>query len=360
MAAWPKYSWRYIGATSLITLPLIALSLEIAKDDPSVSTSEIMPKAQHSLLLDIAKSGTGFVAVGERGNIITSVDGQSWVQSKVPTRSTLTTVSVQGSNIWAAGHDGVIIYSNDSGKTWQRQRVQPWSADSQEITNGSAIMDTLFVDENIGYALGSYSLMLKTQDGGKTWDAVDISGSSSASAPTDMVATNSGTFDANDLTIAAEDDPHLNSITRTQSGKLIVMGERGAGFRSDDDGATWQKLRLPYGGSMFGVISLGGEKILTFGLRGNVFESNDAGSTWTKIETGTDVSLQGGTVSDDGTVVLVGSNGALFVKKSNQSAFVLRRVQLKTGQGPAFSAVIPSNSGYMLTSDLGHIFYQMK
>lgn len=360
MAAWPNYSWRAIGATSLIALPLIAFSLEIAKDDPSVSPSEMMPKAQHSLLLDISKSDTGFVAVGERGNIITSADGQAWVQSQTPTRSTLTSVSVQGSNIWAAGHDGVILKSEDSGKTWQRQRVQPWSADSQEITNGSAIMDTLFVDENTGYAVGSYSLLLKTQDGGKTWQQLDISGSSDANAPADMVATNSGTFDANDLTIAAEDDPHLNSITRTESGKLIVMGERGAGFRSSDDGASWQKLRLPYGGSMFGVISLGGEKILTFGLRGNVFESADAGSTWTKIESGTDVSLQGGTVSEDGTVVLVGSNGALFVRASNQPAFILRRVQLKTGQGPAFSAVIPSSSGFLLTSDLGHIFYRMK
>jgi photosystem II stability/assembly factor-like uncharacterized protein len=269
-------------------------------------------------------------------------------------------VSAQGAHIWAAGHDGVILHSADSGKTWQNQRVQPWSADSQEITNGSAILDSLFVDENTGYAIGAYSLLLKTQDGGANWQALSVSGSNTASAQSDLVATSSGTFSDSDLELAAESDPHLNAITRTESGLLIVMGERGAGFKSNDEGASWQKIRLPYGGSMFGLISLGGEKILAFGLRGNVFESADAGNSWSKVESGTDISLQGGTLAEDGTVVLVGSNGSLFVRAPNQAAFSMRQVQLKTGQGPAFSAIIPNSTGYLLTADLGHVSYRIK
>ena len=254
----------------------------------------------------------------------------------------------------------VILHSADSGKTWQSQRVQPWSADSQEITNGSPILDTIFVDEKTGYAVGAYSLLLKTQDGGVNWQALSVSGSRSVSAAEDLVASSSGAFSDSDLQLAAESDPHLNAITRTESGLLIVMGERGAGFRSSDEGASWQKIRLPYGGSMFGLISLGAEKILAFGLRGNVFESADAGNSWTKIESSTDISLQGGTVAEDGTVVLVGSNGSLYVRAPNQKAFSMRHVQISTGQGPAFSAIIPNNTGYLLTSDLGHITYRMK
>jgi photosystem II stability/assembly factor-like uncharacterized protein len=358
MAKLPNVSWRILGAASILSIPLLALSLETNKDDPSSSASEILPKAQHSLLLDIAKTDTGFVAVGERGHIITSVDGDTWQQSPTPTRSTLTTVSAKGANVWAAGHDGIILYSADSGKTWQSQRVQPWIADSQEITNGSPILDTLFIDENTGYAVGAYSLLLKTQDRGANWQALRVSASTSAA--TDLVASTTGAFSDSDLQLAAESDPHLNAITRTQSGMLIVMGERGAGFRSSDEGSSWQKIRLPYGGSMFGLIPLGGEKILAFGLRGNVFESADAGSSWTKIDSGTDISLQGGTVAEDGTVVLVGSNGSLFVRAPNQAAFSMRHVQLSTGQSPAFSAIIPNNTGYLLTADLGHITYRMK
>ena len=360
MAQLPNKSWRIVGAVTILSIPLLVLSVDANKDDPSTSASEMQPKAQHSLLLDIAKTDSGFVAVGERGHIITSADGSAWQQAQTPTRSTLTTVSAQGAHIWAAGHDGVILHSADSGKTWQNQRVQPWSADSQEITNGSAILDTLFVDENTGYAIGAYSLLLKTQDGGANWQAINVSGSNTASAQSDLVATSTGTFSDSDLELAAESDPHLNAITRTESGLLIVMGERGAGFRSSDEGASWQKIRLPYGGSMFGLIALGGEKILAFGLRGNVFESADAGSSWVKVDSGTDISLQGGTHAEDGTVVLVGSNGSLFVRGPNQAAFTMRHVQLSTGQSPAFSAIIPNSTGYLLTADLGHVSYRIK
>ena len=92
MANRPKTSWRLVGATALLSVPFIALSLDIAKDDPSVSDSEILPKASSSLLLDIARTDTGFVAVGERGHVLLSADGKNWKQTSVPTRSTLTTV----------------------------------------------------------------------------------------------------------------------------------------------------------------------------------------------------------------------------------------------------------------------------
>jgi len=39
MANRPKTSWRLVGAVALLTVPFIALSLDIAKDDPSVIDS---------------------------------------------------------------------------------------------------------------------------------------------------------------------------------------------------------------------------------------------------------------------------------------------------------------------------------
>jgi photosystem II stability/assembly factor-like uncharacterized protein len=360
MASWPNYSWRTIGLASVLTIPLTAISLEIASDDPSVSAAEIKPKAEKSLLLDMAKTDSGFLVVGERGHILTSADGITWQQMNVPTRSTLTTVSVQGNSIWAAGHDGVILYSADSGKTWQRQRVSPWSKESVEITNGSPVLDTYFIDEQTGYAVGAYSLLLKTSDAGKTWQTLSTSGQKQEIAATDLTADNSGTFSDSDLEIGAEDDPHLNAITRTASGALLIMGERGAGFRSIDDGLSWQKIALPYAGSMFGVLSLGGEHVLAYGLRGNVFESLDAGSSWSKVSSGTDFSLIGGAVGADGTVALVGGNGTLLTRQAGGSTFTVNHVQMKTGQTPSLSAVMPTDAGFLLASDLGSISYTVQ
>ncbi len=354
MANRPKTSWRRVGATALLTVPFIALSLDIAEDDPSVSESEILPKAASSLLLDIARTDSGFVAVGERGHVLISTDGKTWEQVATPTRSTLSTVSAQGASVWAAGHDGIILFSADSGRTWQRQRAQPWSADSQELTNGSPVLDTLFTSPTEGYAVGAYSLLLKTEDAGTTWTALSVGGSSPA-AVVDMTASDTGTFDDSALELGAESDPHLNAITRTESGVLLVMGERGAGFRSADGGASWSKLRLPYAGSMFGLITLGGERVLAFGLRGNVYQSDNAGGSWRKIESGTEISLIGGTVGADGTVVLVGSNGTLLARRVGEENFSAKNIQLGSGQTPALSAAVATDGGYLLTSDLGAV-----
>ncbi len=360
MASWPKYSWRNISVVSILAIPLIAVSIEIASDDPSVSAAEILPKADKSVLLDITQYDAGFLVVGERGHILTSADGTAWKQMNVPTRSTLTTVSAQGSSIWAAGHDGVILHSADAGTTWERQRVSPWSKDSYEITNGSPVLDTYFVNDQTGYAVGAYSLLLKTNDAGKTWESLSVSGNQQDAMDVDLVADDSGIFSASDLEIGAEENPHLNTITRTDSGVLIIMGERGAGFRSSDDGKSWQKVRFPYAGSMFGVLSLGGERILTFGLRGNIYESFDAGTSWSKVESGTKFSLLGGAVGTDGSIALVGGNGTLLTRQANGRSFKVNYVQMSTGQTPSLSSVIPTDTGFLLTSDLGSISYTVQ
>ncbi|MBP6533789.1 MAG: hypothetical protein KA218_01885 [Arenimonas sp.] len=351
----PGKPWRILGAAAILSTPLLVLSLEAPEGDPSISAAEMKPKASHSLLLDIAKTDAGYVAVGERGHILVSADGKTWQQVKAPTRSTLTTVSTQGAAVWTAGHDGVILNSTDAGKTWQRQRAQPWSADSQLLTNGSPVLDTLFVSASEGYAVGAYSLLLKTLDGGTTWTELSIGGSLPAQQTTELVATDSGVFDDSDLTLAAESDPHLNAIARTASGRLLVMGERGAGFRSDDSGATWKSIRLPYGGSVFGLLSLGGEQVLSFGLRGNIYQSDDAGSVWRKIDSGTETSLIGGTVSADGSVLLVGGNGTVALRRPGASTFTVKQLQLGNGQTPAFTAAVGDAGAYILTSDLGAI-----
>ena len=216
------------------------------------------------------------------------------------------------------------------------------------------MLDTLFTSPTEGYAVGAYSLLLKTEDAGTTWTALSVGGN--APAPVvDMTASDTGTFDDSALELGAESDPHLNAIMRTDGGTLLVMGERGAGFRSADGGASWSKVRLPYAGSMFGLLSLGGERVLAFGLRGNVYQSDNGGSSWRKIESSTDISLIGGTVGADGTVVLVGSNGTLLARRTGEEAFTAKHIQLGTGQTPALSAVVATDSGYLLTSDLGAV-----
>jgi photosystem II stability/assembly factor-like uncharacterized protein len=299
--------------------------------EPATMTAEVVPLATRSLMLDLADGANRAIAVGERGHILVSESRRDWRQvENVPTRSTLTAVAAVGDRAWAVGHDGVILASTDGGLTWTRQRAEPYDARSDSLHNGVPLLDVWFADENNGFAIGAYALMLRTRDGGATWTQQSISGGAvegedegegeieDAPASDDVVEgepeDDSWTFSEDDLELEEETDPHLNGIARTGDGSLMIVAERGGAFRSTDGGDTWQRIALPYEGSMFGVIGYDGRHVLVFGLRGHAFESHDLGENWTEVETGTELSLMGGTGWTGGGAALVGANGIVLTR----------------------------------------------
>ncbi len=285
--------------------------------DSSVSSAEPMPLADRGLVLAIADGDQRAIAVGERGHVFVSESRQDWRQvADVPTRSTLTAVAAAGNRAWAVGHDQVIIHSADGGLTWVRQRAQPFDPDNvDDPRNGAPLLDVLFLDENRGFAVGAYGLLLRTDDAGATWERVDLGGgAASDEVPAEDEASEDWTFSEEDLELDAETDPHLNAIVRTGDGSLLVPAERGAAFRSVDGGATWERTQLPYEGSMFGAIGYAGRRVLVFGLRGNAFESDDLGDTWRTVETGVELTLQGGDRLGENGAVIVGNDGLVLVR----------------------------------------------
>jgi photosystem II stability/assembly factor-like uncharacterized protein len=292
--------------------------------DPISAPAEPMPLAAQSLLLDVARSGDRYVAVGARGNILLSDDGRAWHQSVVPTRTTFTAVTAVDAHIWAVGHDGVIAHSADGGGHWELQRQDPWKAPvageaaAPDVHQGAPLLDVLFLDIHRGYAVGAYSLALKTADGGATWQPLTVAkAKANVAAGGEKTAKkddHGDTFSKDELKLGQEDTPHFNAIARTGSGALFIVGERGSAFRSRDEGATWQRLQLPYDGSMFGVIGYEADHVLAFGLRGHVYESTDLGEHWTQVPTDTELSLMGGAALPDGGSSIVGANGIVLMR----------------------------------------------
>jgi photosystem II stability/assembly factor-like uncharacterized protein len=300
--------------------------------DPVGAPAEILPLAASSLTLAIAKSGDHYVAAGGRGQILLSNDGKAWTQSPIQTRTTFTAVTAVDANVWAVGHEGVIAHSSDGGEHWAIQRSDPMNADAEvnEATRdpqqGAPLLSVLFTTAQHGFAVGAYSLALRTDDGGASWKpmivAMPVAKKDAGSKSDDDIddadapAKDNGkmTFSAKDLKIGEEASPHLNAIARTGSGALIIVGERGSAFQSRDDGATWKRIQLPYDGSMFGVIGYENDHVLAYGLRGHVYESADLGTHWAEVETNTELSLMGGAALPDGGAVIVGANGIVLAR----------------------------------------------
>jgi photosystem II stability/assembly factor-like uncharacterized protein len=338
-----------------------------AADDPSLLTAEVLPRASASLLLDIVDAGDRAVAVGERGHILVSETRRDgWRQiAGVPTRSNLTAVTAADGRVYAVGHDGIVLRSDDGGLNWTRKRVVLFDRDNPDPRNGAPLLDVLFLDADHGFAVGAYATLLRTDNGGDSWQYVDILNRRGAAAPTEEelakdpnapgLDDDSWNFDAADLDLDEETDPHLNGIARTGNGNLFIVAERGAAFRSRDGGLSWQRIQLPYEGSMFGVIGGGGDHVLCYGLRGNVYESNDLGDTWSKRETGTELSLMGGASGGDGSTVLVGGNGIVLSRSSENDAFLATTHPA----GVVLSSVLVIGPGeYTVVGEAGISFYQ--
>lgn len=305
-------------------------SAPLDQNDPTIQTAEVMPRADHAMILDIAEASDRAVAVGERGNILLSESRRDWRQVVgVPTRSTLTAVTAVDNQVWAVGHDGVILHSADGGLSWQRQRAEPFDPDSDELQSGAPLLDVLFTDALHGYVVGAYAQLLVTEDGGANWTQRNVLGKTAAeiaaaqSADNSQVNADTGTLDQGDLALDEETDPHFNAITRTGDGGFFIVAERGAAFRSTDQGLTWQRIQMPYQGSMFGVIGYESRHILCFGLRGNVYESFDLGNSWHRLETHTTLSIMGGVGFAEGGAVLVGANGLVLQRANAGDEFEL-------------------------------------
>jgi photosystem II stability/assembly factor-like uncharacterized protein len=271
--------WRPVSAWTLLLALLNPFGIQSAHAEPVCA--EV--RADNLLLLDAVVADTRLIAVGERGTILFSDDrGQQWQAAGTPADATLTAVTFPTDRIgYAVGHDAVILKSDDAGAHWRQVYADP----AQE----APLLDVWFRDAEHGYAVGAYGLMLSTTDGGEHWSQPD----------------------------SIPDDRHLYALTGLTDGGLLLAGEAGALFRSDDNGASWHTLEAPYGGSFFGILHAADDSLLIYGLRGHVFRSTDGGQTWQEIDTGVNAALVGATVLNDGRIAFAGNDGSLIVGAAN-------------------------------------------
>ena len=102
------------------------------------------------------------VAVGEAGLIMrTSDGGETWRQEVSPTTLGLISVAHSGGREIAVGQMGVVLV-RDGTSTW-------------EISDSGSDMRLLKVDFNshgLAVATGAFGTLLRSKDGGKTWESI--------------------------------------------------------------------------------------------------------------------------------------------------------------------------------------------
>ncbi|MFT3755750.1 MAG: YCF48-related protein [Pseudoxanthomonas sp.] len=324
---------RVCRATAML-LGLAAAALAVATAPVDFLPPVRVPAATTALATKVpsnalAQAGRRIVAAGQRGIIVYSDDGKNWRQAEVPVSSDLTALSfVNEKQGWAVGHEGVVLHTDDGGATWKLQldglKIAELLPDF--VTQGidKALFDVWFENEKSGYIVGAFGLILRTEDGGDTWQPwLDHVG------------------DAGDM--------HLYAI-RPAAGTMFIAGERGLVLKLDSQSRQFEKVTVPYDGTLFGVTGTA-QTVLVFGLRGNVFRSTDGGTNWDKVETGEQAGISAGTLRSDGAIVLASQSGQVLL--STDEGVTFRKLQ--TGQaGPAF-AVTEAADGNLAIAGFGGV-----
>lgn len=335
-----------------ILLASAALSAQAGQfKDPLDTPAAPTQRLAQSPLLAICTAGPRLIAVGLRGLIVYSDDqGQHWQQAMSPVSTDLVSLDfVTPQQGWASGHDGVVLHSKDGGKTWTRQldgrqlntliagayeqdaktgdaKAALWLKQAKDIARDGAALALLgihFQDEQRGYAVGSFGLLIGTSDGGKSWQPM----------------------------LHLIDNPqglHLNAI-RGQGDALYIAAERGTVFHLDRSSGRFLAATTSYSGSFLDLAS-DDTSVLAYGLRGHVFRSDDAGLNWQEVPTGLDSSITAGTRVDTGFVLL--SQGGRAVLSPDQGR-TFSPLPLKNAD--LFSGVVSINKNQLVAVGLSGI-----
>ncbi len=243
--------------------------------------------ASQSLLLDGDKAGSRLIVVGERGHILVSDDsGLNWEQVSSPVSVLLTAIHMHDAQLgFITGHDGVILRTQDGGESWELVHHAP--------EEQRPLLDIWFGDANRGFAVGAYGYFLETSDRGNSWVPRMIS----------------------------EDDYHFNSIAASESEHLFIGAEFGVAYHSRDAGVNWQEIDSPYTGSWFGALTVPPSTLFLGGLRGSLYRSTDNGATWDQIQTATTATLTDMTLTANGTILVSGLDGVLLTSRDGGNSF---------------------------------------
>ncbi len=273
----------------------------------SAEESYIAAKVEQSVLLDIARlSDQRLVAVGERGHVLLSTDnGLSWKQVKVPTTALLTAVTFVNEQIgYAVGHHQVILKSNDGGESWELQHKN-----SEDVRN-PAFLDVWFRDGMLGYAAGAYGLFFKTVDGGANWEFTPL---------TELENPEFGL-------------PHIYSLTFDgHSNSLLMAGELGFLAISKNFGENWEMLESPYEGSFFNISVSPTGSLHLMGLRGHLFRSTDQAESWEEIETGTTASLNSMVALGGNKLMYFGVDGVMLISEDDGASIRVAKLADRPG-----------------------------
>ncbi len=115
-----------------------------------------------------------------------------------------------------------------------------------------------FIDAQNGWAVGNFGTIVRTRDGGTSWQS---------------------------LSLGPDEDASLNAVCFVSANEGWVAGEFGTIAHTTDGGDTWERQDSPASEPLFELLCKPGGPLLAAGAQGVVVTSSDGGATWSQLAT---------------------------------------------------------------------------
>jgi photosystem II stability/assembly factor-like uncharacterized protein len=150
--------------------------------------------------------------------------------------------------------DSILLYTDDAGQTWQRQRAP----------SRLELIHIDFANDKRGWIAGAAGTIIATLDGGQTWTRQE-SGTSATIFHIDFRSDKKG----------------------------LAVGERGTILRTSDGGTNWAPVAAKTRSTILNVQLVSDDNGWVIGRNGTILRTDDGGLTWIEQESGTKQNLYG-------------------------------------------------------------------
>lgn len=235
----------------------------------------------------------------------------SWKSIDIPTTSNLNSVNFVSDSVgYACGENSTILKSINGGKTWEVMPV----GESNLIFN-----DIKFFNVSKGLVIGEKGTILNTTDGGSSWRKVNI----------DLSVSLFGIyfFDNSDIG--------------------FIAGGNGTILKTINGGDTWNRVLSPSHRLLYSIAFENENTGFAVGWNGELLKSTDKGNTWTTMTSFSDVYLKDISFISNSIGIIVGGGGEIF--RTENGGAVWENVSSGVIAGLYSIAFLDNKNGLILT-----------
>lgn len=267
----------------------------------------------------ILEPGGALIAIGNV--ILRSTDqGTTWLEVNPPNavRTLAKIIVAPDGALLAVGGDGIILRSDNGGKSWSPQLAE----------DRSSLLHVLAAPDGTLVALGGARPLL-SPDGGKHWSGAATAADSNIADPAAaavavaggsmLIATKGGAIVRSDdgvkwtQALPGTTSKSMLHIAFGTNQVLVAVGSEGAIMRSADGARSWTMQDSGTRATLWRVIAQAGGPWVAVGTEGTVVRSYDGGVSWLAVtNSGTASELRDIVAGNaPGSLIAVGVNGTI-------------------------------------------------